>query len=110
MLGLMGKPGLPASGGLLLYDTNWVHTFCMRFPLDLIYINRRRVVVGLESVLAANRIGKPFFNAYAVVELPAGAIRASGTQVGDELEIREAGTQVAGNEGDRKTGGSEIGS
>jgi uncharacterized protein len=86
-LGLMGKANLPESSGLIIRDTNWIHTFWMRFPLDLIYITRERRVVGLEESLPPNRIGKPFWSAHSVVELNAGVIRATQTQVGDQLQF-----------------------
>ena len=87
LFGLMGKVGLPDSGGLIIHHTNWIHTFWMRFPLDVIYYDRERRVVGLEESLQPNRIGKPFWSAQAVIELSAGAIHASGTQVGDQLQF-----------------------
>ncbi|MBI5879834.1 MAG: DUF192 domain-containing protein [Chloroflexi bacterium] len=87
LLGLMGRPALPPGGGLVLYDTNWIHMFWMRFPLDCVYIDRRGVVVGLEPGLRPNTLGKPFWRAWATLELPAGAIAASATQVGDQLEL-----------------------
>ena len=87
LFGLMGRAGLPAGGGLVLYDTNWIHMFWMRFPLDCVYVNRQRVVVGLEANLRPNTVGRPYFSAWSTLELPAGAIAASATQVGDRLEI-----------------------
>lgn len=87
LFGLMGQSSLPASGGLVLYDTNWIHTFWMRFPLDLIYVDRARRVIGLEEALPPNRIGKPFWSAQTVIELNAGAIRASQTHVSDQLRF-----------------------
>jgi uncharacterized membrane protein (UPF0127 family) len=87
LFGLMGKAGMADDAALIIYHTNWIHTFWMRFPLDLIYISREAIVVGLEPELAPNRIGKPFWRAQTVIELRAGAIAASRTQVGDSLQI-----------------------
>ncbi|MEP7198365.1 MAG: DUF192 domain-containing protein [Chloroflexota bacterium] len=88
LFGLMAQAQLAPSGALIIYDTNWIHTFWMRFPLDVIYVDRARRVVGVETNLRANRIGKPFWTAHAVVELNVGAVAASQTQVGDQLEFR----------------------
>jgi uncharacterized protein len=91
LFGLMGKTAMSSNAALIIYHTNWIHTFWMRFALDLIYIGREGTVVGLEPELAPNRIGKPFWTAQTVVELCAGAIAASRTQVGDHLEIARRG-------------------
>ena len=89
--GLMFRPSLSQGGGMVLYGTNWIHTFWMRFALDCIYIDRRQVVVGTDAGLEPNRIGKPYFRASAVIELPAGTIAASRTRVGDVLFLEPAG-------------------
>jgi uncharacterized membrane protein (UPF0127 family) len=73
---------------MLIDQTNWIHTFWMRFPLDVIYIDRMYKVVGLEPDIAPNRIGKPFWSAHSVVELNIGSIRSSGTKVGDQLHLK----------------------
>ncbi len=86
LLGLMFQARLPDSGALVIH-TNWVHTFWMRFPLDLIYVNRERRVVGLQEAMPPNRIGKPFWSAQSVIELSAGVIESSQTQLGDQLEF-----------------------
>ncbi len=87
LFGLMGKRALSADAALIIYHTNWIHTFWMRFALDLIYLDRERKVVGLEAGLGPNRIGKPFWKAETVIELCAGAISASRTEIGDQLRI-----------------------
>jgi len=84
--GLMGRERMPLSSGLILYD-NWVHTFWMRFPLDLIYFDRSQRVVGLQMALPPNRIGKPFWSARGVIELNTGLIVSSHTEVGDQLRF-----------------------
>jgi len=86
LLGLMGRKQLADNAALVLPD-NWVHTFWMRFPLDLIYLDRVKRVVGLQAELPPNRIGKPFWSAHAVIELNCGVIRTSQTQVGDQLQF-----------------------
>lgn len=90
LFGLMGKPAMPNSAALIIYQTNWIHTFWMRFALDLIYLDREGKVVGLENGLGPNRIGKPFWKAYTVIELNAGAIAASRTELADRLKISDS--------------------
>ncbi len=86
LVGLMGRPHLPPTAGLVLND-NWVHTFWMRFPLDLVYIDRTRRVVAVQDGVPPNRICRPFWSACAVIELNAGIARATQTRVGDQLRF-----------------------
>ena len=90
LFGLMGQRAMGADAALIIYDTNWIHTFWMHFALDLIYLDRERKVVGLETGLAPNRIGKFFWKADTVIELCAGAIGASRTEIGDQLRIGDS--------------------
>jgi uncharacterized protein len=86
-LGLMGRRGLPSGGGLILYPSNNIHMLFMRFPLDIVFVSRRDVVVGLRpGVRPWLGIAWCLEGRYTL-ELPAGTIAASGTQVGDQLEL-----------------------
>ena len=86
LIGLAGRPSLPLTGALVLKD-NWVHTFWMKFPLDLIYLDRSRRVVGIQAIVPPNRICRPFFTAAAVIEVNAGVAGTSQTHVGDQLQF-----------------------
>jgi len=97
LLGLMGKKQMPLSAALVIDRTNWIHTFWMRFPLDAVYVDRHWKVVGLETNLAPNRIGRPFWSAHAVIELNAGVVAASCTQVGDQLQLAVPEGAAAGS-------------
>lgn len=85
--GLMGHPGLGAGEGLLIDPCSSVHSFFMRFPIDVVFADRNHVVVGLTPAMAPNRPYAGARRARYVVELPAGTIAASGTQLGDRLRI-----------------------
>jgi uncharacterized membrane protein (UPF0127 family) len=86
--GLLGRSSLAADEGLYL-DTGSVHTFFMRFPIDVVFLDRGLRVVGVARDLrpwrAAWRRG-----ARSVVELPAGAAAAAGIAPGDELRLEPA--------------------
>jgi len=90
LFGLMGKAGMANNAALIIYHTNWIHTFWMCFALDLIYIAHEGTVVGLETGLPPYRFGKPFWKAQTVIELCAGAIATSRTELGDRLQISGA--------------------
>jgi uncharacterized protein len=84
MRGLLGRATLPSGEGILLRPAGSVHTFFMRFPIDVVFLDREDVVVGIAPALepwrTAGRRG-----AKAVVELAAGECARCGLQVGDRL-------------------------
>ncbi len=84
MRGLLGRADLASNEGILLRPAGSVHTFFMRFPIDVVFLDRDEVVVGIEESLppwkTAGRRG-----AKAVVELAAGECERRGLQVGDRL-------------------------
>jgi uncharacterized protein len=83
--GLLGRRELPAGEGLLLRPASSVHTFFMRFPIDVVFLDRELRVLGLATNLkpwrAAARRG-----ARAVLELPAGECDRRGIRPGDRLQ------------------------
>jgi len=84
MRGLLGRAALPAGEGILLRPAGSVHTFFMRFPIDVVFLDREHVVVGIEHSLEPWRTaGKR--GAKAVVELAAGESDRRGLAVGDRL-------------------------
>ncbi len=54
--GLLGRDGLAPGEGLWIVPCEAVHTFWMRFPIDLIYLNRQHHVVKTRSNVRAWRI------------------------------------------------------
>ena len=84
MRGLLGRATLPAGEGILLRPAGSVHTFFMRFPIDVVFLDREQVVVGIERSLEPwKTAGKR--GAKAVVELAAGECDRRGLAVGDRL-------------------------
>jgi uncharacterized protein len=77
-----------ASGnGLWIVPSHGVHTFAMRFPIDVLYLDRNKVVVHVERNLKPWRIAPVSGRAASVLELPAETLGAMDTAVGDEIEI-----------------------
>ncbi len=84
--GLLGRDGLAEGEALWIVPCEAVHSIGMRFPIDLVFLDRRRVVRKVREGLFGWRLSG-CLRAHSVVELPAGAVRATGTQVGDSVEI-----------------------
>jgi uncharacterized membrane protein (UPF0127 family) len=84
--GLLGRASLSPGEGLWIIPCESVHTLFMRFPIDLIYIDRRKRIRRLRSDVIPWRLSV-CFSADSVLELAAGTIRASRTEQGDMLEF-----------------------
>jgi uncharacterized membrane protein (UPF0127 family) len=84
--GLLGRDGLAPGEGLWIVPCQAVHMFCMRFSIDLVYIDRKKRVRKVRSHVAPWRISA-CFSAHSVLELPSGTVRTTQTQCGDVLQI-----------------------
>jgi uncharacterized protein len=89
--GLLGRDSMPAGSAMLIAPSNAIHTFFMRFPIDIAFVARDGRIVSVRTALRAWRIAFAV-RAYAVVELPAGTLARSDTVAGDVLSIQVAPT------------------
>jgi uncharacterized protein len=83
--GLLGRDSL--EGALLLRPAHQVHSFGMRFPIDVAFCTDDLVVVRTLS-LRPGRITRPSFRSRCVIEAEAGAFGRWGLRPGDQLEVR----------------------
>ena len=88
--GLLGRDGLAAGEGLWIAPCESVHTFFMRFPIDLVYLDREKRIKKTRGAVGPWRLSA-CLSAHSILELPAGTIRETESERGDELEIVEAG-------------------
>jgi len=84
--GLLGRESLLPGEGLWILPCEAVHTFWMRFSIDLVYLDRKKHIRKLVSDVPPWRMSG-CLTAYSVVELPAGTIHNTLTQIGDVLEF-----------------------
>jgi hypothetical protein len=73
--------------GLWIVPSRGVHTFAMRFPIDVIYLDKGKIVIHAEENLKPWRVAPVRLRATSVLELPASTLSATRTAVGDEIEI-----------------------
>lgn len=87
--GLMGRTALPEQYALIICPEWSIHTFFMRVPIDVLFVDRDDRVVGLREAMPPNRpfAGVAPWRGHYVIELPAGVIRSTGTAVGDQLSV-----------------------
>lgn len=88
--GLLKHDRLEPGDGLWIVPCESVHTFFMKFPIDLVYLDRDRKVKKIRHAVPAWRLSA-CFTAHSILELPAGTIRQTSTQKGDELDIEKLG-------------------
>ena len=83
LFGLLGRSGLDAGEGLWIQPSSGVHTFFMRFSIDVVGLDRNRKVVKLWPDLVPYRVTSIKTKIHSVLELPAGQIATTATELGD---------------------------
>jgi uncharacterized membrane protein (UPF0127 family) len=93
--GLLGRTGLAPGAALIIAPCSAVHTFFMKFPIDVAFVDRSGHVVKTVCNLVPWRIAGAL-RAWAVIEMAAGMLEARGVNVGDTLtlEAREANVEA----------------
>ena len=84
--GLLGRDSLPEGSAMLIAPSNAVHTFFMRFPIDIAFVARDGRVLKVRHAVPARRMTAAI-RAYAVAELPAGALQRADVRAGDSLAL-----------------------
>ncbi len=90
--GLLGRDGLEEGHALVIAPCGGVHTFFMRFPIDVLFVRRDGRVVKCAHAVRPWRIALAP-TAYAAIECPAGTLRRSGTDRGDRVVFERASRQ-----------------
>jgi uncharacterized protein len=87
LIGLLGRRRLETDAGLWIRPSSGVHTFGMRFPIDVIALDRELYVCAVWPKLRPWRISGVSWRIHSVIELPIGSIQRGNIQRGDQLEI-----------------------
>ncbi len=87
MRGLLGRATLPAGEGILLKPARSVHTFFMRFPIDVVFVDRQLAVLRIAAALPPWRTVAER-SASSVLELAAGECERRCVAIGDVLLVR----------------------
>jgi uncharacterized membrane protein (UPF0127 family) len=94
MVGLLGRRGLDAGGGLWIKPSSGVHTFGMAFKIDVVGLDRDLKVIKLWRCLAPFRVTSVSMKLQSVLELPCGTIKQAQIQIGDQIQIEPASNPV----------------
>lgn len=96
--GLLGRTSLPPGAALIIAPCGAVHTFGMRFPIDVIFAARDGRVVKVRPNMPAGRVSGAI-GAFATIEMAAGETKRFSLRAGDRLEVRRASAPPAAGPG-----------
>jgi uncharacterized protein len=91
--GLLGRDAV--DGAILLSPANSVHTFGMRIPIDVAYLDRGLKVIAVRT-MKPGRLGLPRLRSRHVLEAEAGAMAGWGVRVGVRVTVEVGGEVEAG--------------
>ncbi len=92
--GLLKHTGLEPGEGLWIAPCEGVHTFGMKFAIDVLFLNKKKKILKVRPNMVRRRMALSL-RAHSVLELPAGTIEATGTAKGDQLEFEKYGEEPA---------------
>lgn len=105
MVGLLGRKYMRPEEALWLVPCKGIHTFGMRFPIDALFLDPGGKVVYALPRLVPQSFSRISWKSHSVLELPAGAIEKSKTEIGDILNVSlEDAVPAAGSAGAYGTG------
>lgn len=87
MKGLLGKNALSPGEGLLIRPCKGVSTLGMKFPIDVIVLDRHNRVIATLGEMPPNRLSRIYLQAAAVIELPSRTIETAAIKIGDRIEF-----------------------
>ena len=85
--GLLGTKDLPSGKGLLIIPCKQVHTFFMRYHLDLVFLDEYNIIVHMIEDIPPFRISPYIRESQKVLELKAGTIKQYDLMEGEKLDI-----------------------
>ncbi|MBS1827386.1 MAG: DUF192 domain-containing protein [Acidobacteria bacterium] len=86
--GLLKHERLDPGEGLWIVPCEGVHTFRMKFDIDVVYLSKSKKVLKVRARMPKSRISF-CLRAHSVLELPAGMTESTATEAGDQLEFEK---------------------
>jgi uncharacterized protein len=86
--GLLKHTGLEPGEGLWIAPCEAVHTIGMKFPIDVLFLDKKKKVLKIKPAMPRWRMAVSLF-AHSVLELPSGRAAQTQTSAGDQLEFEK---------------------
>jgi uncharacterized membrane protein (UPF0127 family) len=95
MRGLLNRAALENDEGLLfgagpIFPLMWMHTFFMRFAIDIVFLDRNNRIIKIDHALAPWRLSSLVLGAAQAIELAAGAAQRAQATLNDKIVIETA--------------------
>jgi uncharacterized membrane protein (UPF0127 family) len=87
LVGLLNRTSLDKGQALVLKPSNSIHSFFMRFTIDVIFLDKSGKVIDVLPSFRPWCLSPVYFTAHLAIELPKDSIRSSQTQPGDIITI-----------------------
>ena len=86
--GLLGREALKDGEGLIIIPCSSIHTFFMRFSIDVVFLDRSNRVVAMARSLSPARLFSSMFKGNLVIELPVGTLTKTNTEISDQIVLK----------------------
>lgn len=87
--GLIGRTTLTHGEGMVFPGTKSIHTFGMRFPIDVVFLDREQRVIHIVQQMPCSRVSPLVWRSAMALEMAAGTLALTGTELGDRIEFVE---------------------
>lgn len=87
MKGLLGETGMPEGETLWIERCNSIHTWFMKFAIDVVFVDEEMVVRKVCENVGPWRVTMPAIRASSVFEMAAGTLRRNKVEIGDQLHV-----------------------
>lgn len=85
--GLMLTKTFPSCDGLMIQPCQSIHTFFMRYAIDVIYLDQHNEIIDIHYHIKPGQIGKSIRGVKSVVELPIGTLEKTNTKTGQTVQV-----------------------
>jgi hypothetical protein len=87
LIGLLNRKSLDKGEALILSPSNCIHSFFMRFSIDVLFLDQSGKVTATLSSFRSFRVSPIYFNSSLTIELPETTLKLTNTQPGDTIQI-----------------------
>lgn len=88
LIGLLNRKSLNKGEALILATSNSIHSFFMRFTIDVIFLDKTGKVIAILPSFKPFRLSRTYFNSRTVIELPENTLQLTHTEPGDTIIIK----------------------